>query len=81
MRKIFAEEQMYRYFVQVNNVNDYLVDDYAAEIIDEYNQISGWCSESGRKKVMDHFKSEKGAKFLFVTKEQYYEEYAQQRTA
>lgn len=76
MRKIFTEEPMYRYYIKLNSVDPYYMDDFAEEIIPHENTLSGWCSESGRKVVMEHFKHEKDVKFLFVTKEQYYEEYA-----
>lgn len=65
MLKTFPNEQMYRYYVQVKDVNDFLVDDYAAEIIDETSEISGSCSESGRKVVMNHFKNA-ALRILFV---------------
>lgn len=76
MTKTFPDEPIYRYYIKLKDVNPYYMDDYAEEIIPHENKLSGWCSESGRKVVMDRFKHEKGVSFLFVTKEQYYEEYA-----
>lgn len=72
-RKVFQNEPLFRYYVTVLNVWDYVMDDFAEMIADHSKQISGWCSESGKAIVKEHFK---GCKVEFVTEEYYWKEIA-----
>ena len=68
--KTFVDEPLIRYYIEVDNVWEYLMDPCAEEVVDHSKTISGWCTTSGCEIIRKRYPEAKD--IWFISEQEYF---------
>lgn len=68
--KTFVDEPLLRYYIEVDNVWEYLMDPCAEEVADHSKTISGWCTTSGCEIIRKRYPEAKD--IWFISEQEYF---------